>query len=195
MSIITFNSPRPVLADRISRTAVANVALVVAAAAFVGLLAQISIPLGFTPVPLTGQTFGIMLAGAALGWRRAALAMSLYVVVGLAGLPWFAGGASGYVGANFGYLIGFVLSAGVLGWLASRGTDRTIAGSLLSMAFADAVIFVCGVSWLAHDLHVSLGTALHYGFYPFVWGEIIKAAVAGFALPTTWRLVDRTTKH
>lgn len=195
MSLITFNSPRPVLADRISRTAVANVVLVVGAAAFVGLLAQVSIPLGFTPVPLTGQTFGIMLAGAALGWRRAALAMSLYVLAGLAGVPWFAGGASGYVGANFGYLIGFVASAGVLGFLASRGNDRTIAGSLLSMAIADGLIFVCGVSWLAHYLHVSLAMGLHYGFYPFVWGEVIKAAVAGLALPTSWRILDRATKH
>ena len=195
MSIITFHSPRPVLADRISRTAVANIVLVVAAATFVGLLAQVSIPLGFTPVPLTGQTFGIMLAGTALGWRRAAMAMSLYVIAGLAGLPWFAGGTSGYVGANFGYLIGFVLSAVVLGWLASHGNDRTIVGSLLSMAFADTLIFVCGVSWLAHFLHVSLGTALHYGFYPFIWGELIKASVAGVALPGTWRLVDRATKH
>jgi biotin transport system substrate-specific component len=195
MSIITFNSPRPVLADRISRTATANIVLVVAAAAFVGLLAQISIPLGFTPVPLTGQTFGIMLAGAALGWRRAAMAMSLYVIAGLAGLPWFAGGASGYVGANFGYLIGFVVSAGVLGWLAANGNDRKILGSLISMAIADGLIFVCGVSWLAHDLHVSLAMALHYGFYPFVWGEVIKAGIAGFALPGSWRLVDRATKH
>jgi biotin transport system substrate-specific component len=195
MSVITFNSPRPVLVDRISQTATANVTLVVLAAGFVGLLAQISIPLGFTPVPLTGQTFGIMVAGAALGWRRAALAMCLYVLAGLAGVPWFAGGASGYVGPNFGYLIGFVLSASALGWLASRGNDRTIVGSLISMAFADAVIFVFGVGWLANYLHVSLATALHLGFYPFIWGELIKAGVAGLTLPTAWRLVDRTAKH
>jgi biotin transport system substrate-specific component len=195
MSLITFNSPRPVLADRFSRSAIANIALVVFAAAFVGVLAQISIPLGFTPVPLTGQTFGIMVAGAALGWRRAALAMCLYVIAGLAGVPWFAGGASGYVGPNFGYLIGFVLSAAALGWLASRGNDRAVAGSLISMALADTLIFVFGVGWLANYLHVSLATALHLGFYPFVWGELIKAGVAGLTLPTAWRLVDRATKH
>ena len=103
------------------------------AAGLVGLLAQISIHLSFTPVPITGQTLGVLLAGSALGWRRAGLSMALYVLAGLAGVPWFASHASGYAGATFGYLLGFIAAGMLLGWLASRGSDRTIVRSALAM--------------------------------------------------------------
>lgn len=186
---------RAVLADTIPQSRLNEIALVVGAAALVGVLAQISIPLGFTPVPITGQTLGVMLAGSALGWRRAGAAMALYVGAGIIGVPWFADHAHGYVGPTFGYLIGFVVAGSALGWLAARGSDRTVTRALVAMAVGDAIIFVFGVTWLAFSMHYSASTAIAYGFTPFVWGELIKAGVAGVALPSSWRLVDRSTGH
>ena len=195
MSAIALTTPpRRVLADVVGRSRVADVALVVGAAALVGLLAQISIPLGFTPVPITGQTLGVLLAGSALGWRRAGLSMTLYVLAGLAGVPWFAHHASGYPSATFGYLLGFVVAATVLGALAERGRDRHVGRALVSMVLGEVLIFACGVTWLAHALHVSFSQAVALGLTPFVWGELIKAALAGVALPSSWRLVARLTK-
>jgi biotin transport system substrate-specific component len=187
--------PRRVLADLVARSLLADTALVVGAAALVGLLAQISIHLGFTPVPITGQTLGVLLAGSALGWRRAGLAMGLYVLAGVVGVPWFANHAHGYPAATFGYLVGFVVAGSALGWLASRGNDRTMRRAVIAMVLGELVIFVFGVTWLKVDLHVSFSEAIALGLTPFVWGEIIKAALAGVALPSTWRLVDRTTKN
>ncbi|HEV3268260.1 MAG TPA: biotin transporter BioY [Acidimicrobiales bacterium] len=194
MSTITMPAPRRVLADVVPRSVLADVALVVGAAAFVGALAQISIHLGNNPVPVTGQTLGVMLAGTALGWRRAGMAMALYLVAGVAGVPWFATHSSGYVLATFGYLIGFVVAGSVLGWLASRGTDRTVTRAVVSMAVGDVIIFIIGVTWLKFAIHVSPSQAIAFGFTPFVSGEVIKAAISGVALPSSWRLVDRVTR-
>jgi biotin transport system substrate-specific component len=193
-SIAVTAPPRRVLADLVPASALADVALIVGAAAFVGLLAQISIPLGFTPVPLTGQTLGVLLAGTTLGWRRASLSMSLYVLAGLAGLPWFASHASGFPAATFGYLLGFVVAGSLLGWLASRGNDRSVVRAALAMLAGEVVIYAIGVPWLMVDLHVSFVTALHLGFTPFIGTDLIKAGLAGVALPTAWRLVERATK-
>lgn len=193
MSTVAIGTRSRVLADVVPTSLAANTVLVVGAAALVGVLAQVSIHLPNTPVPVTGQTLGVMLAGSALGWRRAGLAMSLYVIAGMAGMPWFANHASGYAMATFGYLVGFVVAGSVLGWLASRGTDRTVSRALVSMLAGEVVIFAIAVPWLAVALHVSLLKALSLGLTPFVLGEFIKAAVAGVALPSAWRLVDRTT--
>lgn len=186
--------PRRVLADVIPRSILAEVVLVVGAAALVGALAQISIHLSFTPVPITGQTLGVMIAGTALGWRRAGLAMLLYLAAGVAGVPWFAGHASGYAVATFGYLIGFVIAGAALGWVASRGADRTVTLALVAMAVGDLIIFVIGVTWLKFAIHVTPSQAIADGFTPFFWGELIKAGIAGVALPSSWRLVDRMTR-
>jgi biotin transport system substrate-specific component len=194
MSTIAIPQPRRVLADLVPASLLAEVALVVGAAALVGALAQISIHLGFTPVPITGQTLGVMLAGTALGWRRAGLALVLYMAAGIIGVPWFAHHTSGYVGSNFGYLIGFVIAGSVLGWVAGRGGDRTIVKAFIAMAVGDAIVFLVGVTWLAFSLHVNAGTAIALGFTPFIGGELIKAGIAGVALPSTWRLVDRATR-
>jgi len=111
-STVTLPRPRPlVLADLLPGTLLRDVLLVVGAAGFVGVLAQISIHLSFTPVPITGQTLGVLLAGTALGWKRGTAAMVLYTLAGLIGVPWFAGHESGYVGADFGYIVSFVLCA------------------------------------------------------------------------------------
>jgi biotin transport system substrate-specific component len=192
MSTVALGTRSRVLADVVPTSLLANTALVVGAAALVGLLAQVSIPLGFTPVPITGQTLGVMLAGSALGWRRAGLAMSVYVIAGMAGMPWFAHHASGYAMPTFGYLVGFVVAGSVLGWLASRGTDRTVSRALVSMIMGEIIIFAIAVPWLAVALHVSLVKAISLGLTPFVAGEFIKAGIAGVALPSAWRLVDRT---
>ncbi|HXW45710.1 MAG TPA: biotin transporter BioY [Streptosporangiaceae bacterium] len=168
-----------------------DVALVVGAAALVGILAQVSIHLSFTPVPITGQTLGVLLAGTALGWRRGAAAMALYAIAGLAGVPWFAGHTSGYVGASFGYIVGFFFAAAVCGYLAERGADRSVVGSVPAMLAGELMIYLFGVSWLAIDLHVTAATALHLGFTPFVVGDAIKAAIAAGLLPAAWKLAGR----
>jgi biotin transport system substrate-specific component len=184
--------PRPrglVLADLVagSRGRTARIAwgvvLVVGAAALVGLLAQVSIRLSFTPVPITGQTLGVLLAGTALGWRRGAAAMALYALAGLAGMPWFAGASSGYAGASFGYIVGFFFAAAVCGYLAERGADRSVRGSVPAMLAGEVMIYLFGVTWLAFDLHVSAASALHLGFTPFVIGDAIKAVIAAGLLP------------
>ncbi len=185
---------RRVLADVLSPSRLTDLGLVVGGATLTGLLAQVSIPLGFTPVPVTGQTLAVMLVGTALGWRRATAAMSLYVVAGVLGVPWFAGHASGFPAATFGYLLGFVVAGAVLGRLAAAGADRTVVRAAASMVAGEVVIFAFGVTWLALDLHVSLAEALTLGFTPFVAGELIKSGLCGMALPATWRAIDRAPR-
>jgi biotin transport system substrate-specific component len=147
--------------------------------------------LSFTPVPITGQTLGVLLAGTALGWRRAAAAMALYAVAGIAGVPWFAGHASGYVGASFGYIVGFFLAATLCGYLAGRRADRSVLRSVPAMLAGEVVIYAVGVTWLAVSLHLSLGTAISEGLTPFLAGDAIKAAIAAGLLPAAWALAGR----
>ncbi|HEY1616350.1 MAG TPA: biotin transporter BioY [Streptosporangiaceae bacterium] len=188
----TLRPPRPlVLADLLPGTLVRDILLVVGAAGFVGVLAQISIPLSFTPVPITGQTLGVLLAGTALGWRRAAAAMALYAVAGVAGVPWFAGHASGYVGASFGYIVGFFLAAALCGYLAGRGGDRSVLRSVPVMLAGEVVIYAVGVTWLAVSLHLSASAAIADGLTPFLIGDAIKAAIAAGLLPAAWALAGR----
>lgn len=191
-STVTLPRQKPfVLADLLPGALVRDSLLVVGAAAFVGLLAQIAIRLPFTPVPITGQTLGVLLAGAALGWKRGAAAMGLYAVVGLAGVPWFAGHQSGYVGASFGYIVGFVLCAALCGFLAERGVDRSLLKSVPAMVAGEVVLYGVGVLWLALDLHVGVGRAVALGLTPFVAADAIKAAFAAMLLPGAWKLVGR----
>lgn len=178
-----------VLADLIPGALVRDALLVVGAACLVGLMAQLSIHLSFTPVPITGQTFGVLLSGTVLGWRRGAAAMALYAVAGVAGVPWFADHAHGYVGASFGYVVGFVLCAGLCGYLAQRGADRSVLKSVPAMVAGEIVIYLCGVTWLALSLHVGASEALSLGFVPFVAGDAIKAALAAVLLPGAWKTV------
>ena len=177
-----------VLADLVPGTLVRDVSLVVGAACFVGVLAQISIHLPFTPVPITGQTLGVLLAGTALGWKRGLASMGLYAVAGLVGVPWFAGHASGYVGASFGYIVGFVLCAGLCGWLAERKADRSLLKSVPAMVAGEVVMYAVGVIWLAVDLHLGAGKAISEGLTPFLAGDAIKAAIAAGLLPAAWKL-------
>jgi biotin transport system substrate-specific component len=191
----TLRRPRPlVLADLLPGTLVRDVALVVGAAGFVGLLAQISIHLSFTPVPITGQTLGVLLAGTALGWRRAAAAMALYAVAGVAGVPWFAGHSSGYASASFGYVLGFFLAATLCGYLAERGADRSVLKSVPAMLAGEVVIYAVGMTWLALDLHLGASATIAAGLTPFLAGDAIKAAIAAGLLPAAWALTGRRTR-
>jgi biotin transport system substrate-specific component len=180
-----------VLADLLPGTLVRDVLLVIGAAGFVGVLAQISIHLSFTPVPITGQTLGVLLAGAALGWKRGAVAMALYGLAGLVGVPWFASHSSGYVGASFGYIAGFVLSAALCGFLAERGADRSLMKSVPAMVAGEIVMYTVGVIWLGVSLHVGPAKAVALGLTPFLAGDAIKAVIAAALLPGAWKLAGK----
>ncbi|MGA3354309.1 MAG: biotin transporter BioY [Acidimicrobiales bacterium] len=184
--------PKPlVLADFLSRTLVQDVLLVVGAAGLVGALAQVSFHLAGTPVPVTGQTLGVLVSGTALGWKRAAGAMALYGIAGVAGVPWFTGQASGYVGATFGYIVGFVLCAALCGFLAERGADRSLLKSVPAMVAGEIVLYGVGVTWLGVSLHVGPQKAISLGLTPFLAGDAIKAAIAAALLPGAWKLIGR----
>lgn len=186
---VTLPRRKPVvLADLLPGTLVRDAALVTGAAAAVGLLAQISIHLSFTPVPITGQTLGVLVAGTALGWKRGTAAMVLYALAGVAGIPWFADHSSGYVGASFGYVVGFVLCAALCGYLAERGADRSLWKSVPVMVAGEIVMYATGVVWLALSLHIGGAKAIALGFTPFVIGDAIKAAIAAGLLPSAWKL-------
>ncbi len=185
-------TPRPqVLSDLLPGAAVRDAVLVLAGAALVGALAQVSFPIPGTPVPVTGQTLGVLLGGAVLGGRRGLAAMALYVLAGVAGVPWFAGGTAGMVGASFGYLLSYPLAALLVGALAGRGGDRTSLRTVATMLLGTAVIYAVGVTWLGLWLHLAPGAALGEGMVPFLPGDLFKAAVAALALPGAWRLVGR----
>jgi biotin transport system substrate-specific component len=184
--------PDTVLADLIPGALVRDLLLVAAGAGLVGLAAQLVVHLPGTPVPVTGQTLAVLLTGAALGWRRAFAALALYLVAGVVGVPWFAGHTSGAAGASFGYVIGFAVAAPIVGALARRGGDRTPVRTFASMVVGNAVIYLFGVTYLAADLHVGAGTAVHLGLRPFLVGDAVKAVVAAALLPATWKLVERT---
>lgn len=194
MSTVAVPTRRPVLADVIPKSVLADALLVVGAAAFVGLLAQISFYVHPFVVPFTGQTLGVLLMGSTLGVRRAIAAMTLYMVAGLAGLPWLAGGAHGYSSLLFGYLLGFILSVTLMSWLASKGNDRNVVSALGLFIIGELAIYAIGVPWLAVDLHVSLLKAISLGMTPYLIFDLAKAVLAGILLPTTWRFVDRSSE-
>lgn len=157
---------------------------------FVAVFAQLKIALPFTPVPLTGQTFAVLLIGATLGAKRGAASMLLYLAAGGLGLPVFAGGASGLAylsGATLGYLVGFVIAAFVIGRLAERGLEREVSTSILPFLVGTLVIYVCGVAWLAFVLG-SIGQALVAGVLPFLLGDTLKIIAAALVLPGAWKI-------
>ena len=169
-----------------------DLVLVVGASLLTGLLAQAEIRLPWTPVPVTLQPLAVFLLGAALGSRRAALAMSLYLIEGASGLPFYAGGAAGpahLVGPTGGYLVGFVPAAFVTGWFAERGWDRTPIRTAVAMLAGSALLFACGLAQLA--LWVGREQVLRVGLYPFVVGDLLKIAVAALLLPALWAGLER----
>jgi biotin transport system substrate-specific component len=182
-------SPRT-LGDVIPGGLVRSIALVVGGAVFVGLTAQISIPLWFTPVPLTLQTFSVLLVGAVLGSTRGLASMGLYLLAGVAGVPWFADHNSGWHLASIGYVVGFVAAAGLVGFLAERRGDRTPLRAAGLMVLGNLVIYACGVAGLLIMTPMNLATALGKGVLPFLLGDAIKIVFAAALLPVSWKLVD-----
>jgi biotin transport system substrate-specific component len=188
---------RGTLADTIPGAWVRDVALVAGFAFLTAVAAQASIPLGFTPVPITGQTFAVLLAGGALGAARGAASQLLYVVLGVVGLPVYSEHAAGWTtlhGATGGYMVGFVLAAAVVGWMAEGGQDRKVSTAVPAFVAGTIAIYALGLPWLAHVAHVPFSgpvagdNALTLGLYPFVLGDVLKAGVAGLVLPAAWRL-------
>jgi len=185
---------RAVLADALPRSRARDVVLVVGAALFTALCAQFEIPVPGSPVPVSGQTFAVILGAAALGAHRGAAAMALYVLLGAVGLPFYSGGDGGVqhlFGATGGYLVGFIVAGWVVGKLAERGQDRTFLRAAPAFAAGQLVIFGLGVPWLAVSADLTPGEAISAGFTPFIVGGIVKAALAGALLPSAWRLVGR----
>jgi biotin transport system substrate-specific component len=189
---IAIPAVRPVLADALlTRTRLRDAALVTGSAALVGIAAQLVVPIPGTPVPVSAQTLAVLLVGTALGTGRALAALTLYLGLGAAGLPWFAGGTAGIGGSSFGYVIGFVLAAGLAGALARRGGDRTVPRTVGVMLLGNAVIYAAGVPWLMAAANVDFTHALALGVVPFLIGDGIKIMLATGLLPTAWKLIDR----
>jgi biotin transport system substrate-specific component len=175
-------------------TWLADAGLVALGAGVVAAAAQASLPLPFTPVPVTGQTFAVLLVGASLGAGRGTASLVLYVLVGIAGAPVYADGAHGWAvvsGATGGYLVGFVAAAAITGRLAERRWDRRFSSALAAMLTGNIVIYLVGLPWLAIVLDTGLERTLELGLYPFVPGDVLKLYLAGMLLPGAWRLVTR----
>jgi biotin transport system substrate-specific component len=174
-----------------------DVLLVCAGTGLVALAAQASIHLGFTPVPLTAQTFAVVLVGASLGSVRGSASLLLYLLIGIAGAPVYASHKHGwgvFSGSTGGYIVGFVVAAALTGYLAERRWDRSFSTSVTAMLTGNVVIYAFGLPWLHHSLHVSWAKTLEYGLYPFVVGDIVKLYLASLALPGAWRLVARVKR-
>lgn len=181
----------PVLADLVPGARTRDVALVAGATTLLAVAAQVTVPLPFTPVPLSLATFAVVLSGAALGPARALAATALYAALGVAGAPVFADGGAGWAFASFGYILGFIPAAALVGWGARRRTDRRVASMLLAAAAGSAVIYLVGVTWLLAFLGVGLREGLTLGMVPFLAGDAVKIAAAAMLLPATWRLLAR----
>ncbi|MFF1644423.1 biotin transporter BioY [Streptomyces sp. NPDC058240] len=168
-----------------------DTALVLGGAALTGIAAQIAVPVPGSPVPVTGQTFAALLVGTALGARRGFLSLAVYALVGMAGMPWFSEGASGMGFPSFGYVLGMLLAASVVGGLARRGGDRSVLRTAGTMVLGSAIIYAVGVPYLALATGMSASAAIAAGLVPFLLGDALKAALAMGALPAAWKLIGR----
>ena len=201
MSIATTPLVRPTLVDRVvTRTWASDIALVVAGTALVAVLAQVAIPLW--PVPITGQTLAVLLVGAGLGAVRGAASLSLYALLGAVGLPIYSEASSGWsvlLGPTGGYIIGFIASAAIVGWAAERSWDRGWYKPIITFIGGSLVVFAFGLPWLAVSLGQlgfpnDLQSVLVAGFYPFIIGGLIKAAIAAALLPALWAAAERSQR-
>ena len=185
---------RVITAVVLPRSMTINAVLVVSFALLTALAAQITIPLAFTPVPITGQTFVVLLAGAALGSRLGAASQALYWLLGATGLPFYADGGGGWqvaTGATAGYLAGFVVAAFVVGVLAERHQDRSVVTAVPAFLTGSVIIYLCGVGWLWYSVEAfaTAEAAMAAGLTPFIVGDLLKIALAGVLLPAAWKLV------
>lgn len=178
-----------------------NAMLVLVGSIFVAATAQVQVP--FYPVPFTGQTFGVLVVGLALGWRLGGLSLALYALEGAIGLPVFAGFKGGMAilsGPTGGYIAGFIFAAAVVGALAEKGWSRSILLTLAAMVIGNIVIYACGVAWLG-NWYATLGAkfipagatafqaAIANGLVPFLLGDAAKIVLAALALPGAWKVV------
>ena len=209
MSTLTLALARPTLADRLlRRTLVTDVALVAGGTALTAAAAQLVIPLW--PVPITGQTFAVLLVGTVLGPVRGAISMALYLVLGVVGLPIFAAGGHGdlFTSTSGGFVVGFIFAAALVGWLAQRTWDHRILGTFVSFAAGTAVMYAFGLPWLYTVLSAFppatmakffgttnvLQATIVGGMLPFLLGDLLKAIVAAALLPLSWKLVNRADR-
>lgn len=210
MNIAAIQRPRtladviPQPTDRV-RNHLRTAALIGGFAALTAVFAQIRFNLTFTPVPVTGQTFAVLLAGAVLGWQKGIASQAAYWLVGIVmPIPWYSDDQTGTsiregwnvaTGNTAGYFAGFLVAAGIVGYLAERGQDRDIATSVPAMLAGTVAIYVCGVTWLAYKLNIPIANgeanAIAYGLTPFLIGDFIKLIAAGLLTPLAWRGVDR----
>ncbi len=177
-------------------TALTNALIVVIASLVTAGAAQLEIRLPWTPVPITGQSFAVLLTGLVLGPRRAFLAQMLYLTEGAMGLPFFAGGAAGFaklLGPSGGYLMAFPFAASLTGLLAERGWDRNPFTMFAAMLSGSAIIF--GVGLLQLSRFVPADALLASGLLPFIPGDLIKSAIAAGVFPLVWKLVPRSGDH
>ncbi len=181
---------------------VRHLGLVVLGALLIALSATIVIPIPGTPVPVTAQTLAVLVVGSALGFRRGLFAAALYLLLGIVGLPVYAGHASGIdtfgtlqgglqLAPTGGYLVGFVVAAGLVGRLAELGWDRAPGGALAAMILGTAAIYLVGVPWLAASMGISLGEAVQIGLVPFLLGDALKIVVGAGILRATWLAIGR----
>lgn len=190
----------PVLADLVAgiraptpTVAARNAVLVLGGALLTALLAQVSLPVPGSPVPITGQTLAVVLTAASLGPWRGVAGQGLYLLLGVIGLPFYSDGSSGVhvlAGATGGYLLGFLPAAVLIGAAARRGRDRHIASATALFIAGQGVIFAVGVPWLAVVAHLDTQQAIAAGLTPFLVGGLVKAGIAGLLLPGSWRLVN-----
>jgi biotin transport system substrate-specific component len=186
-----------VLADVLPGARVRDAALVTGAALLTALLAQVSIPVAGSPVPITGQTLAVVLTAAALGPARGLAGQALYLLLGAVGLPFYSDASGGFhvvTGATGGYLVGFLPAAYLIGLAARQGQDRRITRALPLFALGQLVIFAVGVPWLAIVANLGAAEAVSEGFTPFVVGGIVKAVLAGVALPGAWWMVRKADR-
>jgi biotin transport system substrate-specific component len=197
MSVLSL-TPSPSLATSIlgddKTSLLNNVFLILAGSVLIALSAQVSVPLPFTPVPISGQTFGVLVIGMALGSRRGALAVIAYLIEGGMGAPVFAGGAGGagiLVGPTAGYLFGFIPAAFITGYLAENGWDRNPISTVVAMLAGNAAIYIPGLIVLATMLSITPANTLVAGFFPFLPGDLVKLALAAGMMPLAWKFLGR----
>lgn len=192
----------PTLADHVvPRSAITNTLLILGGTALVAFSAQLTVPLW--PVPVTGQTLAVLLVGASLGAWRGAASLTLYLLLGLAGLPIFAefsGGPGSVLLPSFGFIIGFIPAAALIGWLAEHAWDRRPVLAALGFGAASLVPFLFGLPYLAIvlanlGLPHSVSAVLAAGFTPFIVGGVVKWAIAAALLPLSWALVRRIDRR
>lgn len=176
-----------------SASLVRNVVLVLGFVALIALAARIRIYTPWTPVPITGQTFAVLLTGAALGSRLGTISLLTYLAIGIVGIPVFASGNSGWdyaTGGTGGYLVGFLLAAAAVGWLSERGWDRRYV--VAALLVGNVLVYVPGLLWLGVGGFIPWNQVLAKGLYPFIAGDLVKLTLAALVLPSAWTLLRRS---